>query len=119
MIAGALIDLTLRLRALMARGLELSEQTARGEWLVRLFFRPPRPGARDWPAEFSAWLRRRGAERLGVDAHHGMGLRLWRLFGRQPRARRRLAAPTRRRSMPMFSAYCSDSTPASAQLNER
>lgn len=100
MIAGALIDLTFRLRALVARGLDLNERTARGEWMLRLFFRPARAGTRDWPAEFWAWLRRRGAERLGFDAQQGTGTRLWRLFVRPPRARRRLAAPTRRRSMP-------------------
>ena len=100
MIAGALIDLTLRLRAMLARGLNLNERTARGEWLLRLFFRPARAGARDWPAQFSAWLGRRGAERLGIGEQHNLGMRLWRLFVRPPRSRRRLAAPTRRRSMP-------------------
>lgn len=100
MILGVLLDLTLRLRAALAQGLDLGEQPARGDWLVRLFFRPARPGKRDWPAEFAAWLSRRGAERLGIDPRHSLPRRVWRLFVRPPRPRRRLAAPTRRRSLP-------------------
>ncbi|WP_157071984.1 hypothetical protein, partial [Cupriavidus sp. HPC(L)] len=80
MILGVLLDLTLRLRAALAQGLDLGEQPARGDWLVRLFFRPARRGKRDWPAEFAAWLSQRGAERLGIDPRHSLPRRVWRLF---------------------------------------
>ncbi|TWG86738.1 cellulose synthase (UDP-forming) [Cupriavidus gilardii J11] len=87
-------------RALAAR-LGLPASAGLLLWLVRLFFRPVREGARDWPALAAAWLAQGAAERLDLAGRQGVGIRLWRLFVRPARPRRPLAAPTRRRPAPV------------------
>lgn len=66
------------------------------DWMLRLFFRPPRPGKRDIPAEWASLIYRRAVARLGLGKRRAPGMWLWRLFVRPPRPRVRLAADLRR-----------------------
>jgi cellulose synthase (UDP-forming) len=83
------------LRKLAAPELNLSAEATTGQWLLRLFFRPPRAGRRDLPALFFAALGRDAAE--GLDMGRDRSARAWflRLFLRPRRKRRRLAADLR------------------------
>ncbi|MCG5076809.1 UDP-forming cellulose synthase catalytic subunit [Paraburkholderia tagetis] len=83
------------LRQAGARKLSVAADAAFGPWLLRLFFRPPRPGKRDWPALAFAALGREIVEQLDMD--HDRSTRAWllRLFLRPRRVRRRLAADLR------------------------
>ncbi|MBY4896301.1 UDP-forming cellulose synthase catalytic subunit [Cupriavidus sp. AU9028] len=92
-------DWLLSFFAMLADELGLHEDAGRRQWLVRLFFRPPRPGRRDWPALGVDWLLQGMTERLGLGGRQRRGLWLWRLFVRAPRPRRKLAADTRRRHL--------------------
>jgi cellulose synthase (UDP-forming) len=84
----------------VARALGVTRTANAGNWLLRLFFRPPRPGKRDIPAEWAAQVHRRAMTRLGIGKRQGTGTWMWRLFIRPPRPRFRLAAdPRKQRSM--------------------
>ncbi|WP_335930037.1 UDP-forming cellulose synthase catalytic subunit [Paraburkholderia pallida] len=85
-----------RLRRVGARELSVAADAAFGLWLLRLFFRPPRPGKRDWPALAFAALGREIADQLDVGDDRSKGAWLLRLFLRPRRARRRLAADLRK-----------------------
>ncbi|XQU74305.1 hypothetical protein EPAKOI_002026 [Cupriavidus sp. H18C2] len=66
------------------------------DWLLRLFFRPPRPGKPDIPAEWAALIYRRAVARLGLGKRRTPAAWLWRLIIRPPRPRVRLAADPRK-----------------------
>jgi cellulose synthase (UDP-forming) len=87
-------------RACIARRLGVSADAGTtphfGDWLLRLFFRPPRPGKRDIPAEWSALIYRRAKLRLGIGKRAHSGTWVWRLFVRPPKPRVRLAADPRK-----------------------
>ncbi len=71
------------------------------DWLLRLFFQPPRAGKPDIPAQWSALIYRRAVARLGMGKRRTAGAWLWRLFIRPPKPRSRLAAdPRRQRAAP-------------------
>ncbi|RDJ00612.1 UDP-forming cellulose synthase catalytic subunit [Dyella solisilvae] len=65
-------------------------------WLVRLLFRPPRPGQRDWALHWSNALARHMRDELAVGERDGMGVWFRRLFFRPRRRRVRLAADMRK-----------------------
>ena len=67
-----------------------------GDWLLRLFFRPPRPGKPDIPAEWATLIYRRAVARLGIGKRPSAGTWVWRLFVRPPKPRVRLAADPRK-----------------------
>ncbi|WP_137927861.1 UDP-forming cellulose synthase catalytic subunit [Cupriavidus sp. 2SB] len=82
-------------------GTSTSAQPHIGDWLLRLFFQPPRPGKPDIPAEWATLLYRRALARLGVANgrnrnHIHAGTWIWRLFVRPPKPRVRLAADPRK-----------------------
>ena len=84
----------------VARALGVARTANAGNWLLRLFFRPPRPGKRDIPAEWAAQVHKRAMTRLGIGKRQSTGAWLWRLFIRPPKPRHRLAAdPRKQRSM--------------------
>ncbi|CAM2160771.1 UDP-forming cellulose synthase catalytic subunit [Paraburkholderia tropica] len=83
-------------RRVGAPQLDLAADAPRGQWLLRLFFRPPRPGKRDWPALVFTTLGNDIVERLNMGGDRSAGAWIWRLFLRPRRARRRLAADLRK-----------------------
>ncbi|WP_321888711.1 UDP-forming cellulose synthase catalytic subunit [Paraburkholderia bannensis] len=87
--------LWLGLRRVSAPRLGVAADADFGDWLLRLFFRAPRPGQRDWPALAFASLGDDIAARLDMGRDRGKGAWLLRLFLRPRRSRRRLAADLR------------------------
>lgn len=76
----------------------LGEPGGNQQWLLRLFFQPPRPGRPDLPALWIHALSRRVAERLGLGRNSLPRAWLLRLVLRAPKPRRRIAATTQRRN---------------------
>jgi len=88
-------SLAARFRQTLAQQLDVDAAGGRGAWLLRLAFRPPRPGQRDWPAH---WARRLGSYlrfELALGPDEGAGTWLKRLFFRPYRRRVRLAMDLR------------------------
>jgi len=88
-------SLAARFRQTLAQQLDVDAADGRGAWLLRLAFRPPRPGQRDWPAH---WARRLGSYlrfELALGPDEGAGTWLKRLFFRPYRRRVRLAMDLR------------------------
>ncbi|MBV8273003.1 MAG: glycosyltransferase, partial [Cupriavidus sp.] len=89
-----------RMRDRVAREIGVASTADPANWLLRVFFRPPRPGKPDIPAEWAALIYQRAVARLGIGRRQSAGTWLWRLFVRPPKPRMRLAAdPRKQRSM--------------------
>jgi cellulose synthase (UDP-forming) len=84
-----------RFKAMVARQIGVEPGDGVRLWLVRLVFRPPRPGQRDWAAHQSAALARYLRNELAVGQEDGTGTWLKRLFFRPRRRRGHLAADLR------------------------
>ncbi len=81
--------------SLIAPRLGVGAEASQGMWLLRLFFRAPRPGARDWPLIAFDKLGRELAAKLDMGRDRSSRMWLRRLFLRPPQRRRRLAADLR------------------------
>ncbi len=84
-----------RLRSALARELDIDADAGRGMWALRLVFRAPRAGQRDWSAIAAERLGRHLRDELGMEPDESAGAWLWRLFFRPRRRRVRLAANPR------------------------
>ncbi|ULU23162.1 UDP-forming cellulose synthase catalytic subunit [Dyella terrae] len=84
-----------RLRRTLAQQLGVNAEAERGTWLLRLVFRAPRPGQRDWPAVWAERLGRHLRFELAMEPGEGAGAWFKRLFFRPRRRRVRLAANLR------------------------
>jgi cellulose synthase (UDP-forming) len=84
-----------RLRRTLAQQLGVNADAGRGTWLLRLVFRAPRPGHRDWPAVWTERLGRHLRFELAMEPGEGAGAWVKRLFFRPRRRRVRLAANLR------------------------
>lgn len=84
-----------RIRALVARRLGVESGDGMRLWLVRLVFRPPGPGQRDWAARGSEALARYLHNELAMRDGESAGAWLTRLCFRPRRRRGHLAADLR------------------------
>ncbi len=94
--AISLLERITRMRDRVAREIGVVRTADPANWLLRVFFHPPRPGKRDIPAEWSGVIYKRAVARLGVGRRQSAGTWLWRLFVRPPKPRVRLAADPRK-----------------------
>jgi len=85
-----------RIRDRVAQKIGVASTADPANWLLRVFFRPPRPGKPDIPAQWAALIYQRAVARLGIGRRQGAGTWLWRLFVRPPKPRHRLAADPRK-----------------------
>ncbi|MEX3694249.1 UDP-forming cellulose synthase catalytic subunit [Paraburkholderia sp. BR14263] len=86
----------LSLRRVSAPEFNLAPDAPGGQWLLRAFFRPPRPGQRDVPALAFARLGKDIRQRLNIGRDRTAGAWLLRIFLRPRRPRQRLAADLRK-----------------------
>lgn len=93
--SSALTGWITRLRPTLEQELGVDAGADRGMWLLRLVFRPPPPGRRDWPALWARRLGNRLRFEIDVGADEGAGTWLKRLFFRPRRRRVQLAANLR------------------------
>ena len=84
------------LRGAAAPELDVAPDAGGGRWLLRAFFRPPRPGRRDYPEMFFTYMGREAATRLDMDRDRSLGAWLRHLFLRPLGKRRRFAADLRK-----------------------
>jgi cellulose synthase (UDP-forming) len=86
-IARAMSEFRVRLAAWIALGLGLPERATTLDWIVRLFFAPPRAGRPDYAQRWARASFVGLAKEWGVVDPHSAREWLWRAFVRPPRAR--------------------------------
>lgn len=84
------------LRGVAAPELDVAPDASGERWLLRAFFRPPRPGRRDYPAMFFSYMGREAAAVLDMGRDRSLRAWLQHLFLRPLGKRRRLAADLRK-----------------------
>ncbi len=85
-----------RVKTALAQELGVDKDAGGGLWLLRLIFRPPRPGQRDWAVRGANALGHRLRFELSVRDDDGASAWFKRLFFRPLRRREHLAADLRR-----------------------
>ncbi|WP_267225965.1 UDP-forming cellulose synthase catalytic subunit [Dyella silvae] len=95
MSGAAPVRLKDRAKQLLARQLGVEPGDSGSLWALRLVFRPPREGQRDWVLHWFQGMERRLRSELDVNADASIGTWIKHLFFRPPRRRVRLAANLR------------------------